>query len=112
MRFVGIFSFYYFCHFNFLLLIILCSFQEVQQSNVELLRRLSEVELKVVQSNDQILKRIADLEIKIQSNPMEDRLKDVEERMKTNEELMERLQNLERKVDKMLAVNEEPMKVF
>jgi predicted NACHT family NTPase len=76
------------------------------------LRRLSEVELKVVQSNDQILKRIADLEIKIQSNPMEDRLKDVEERMKTNEELMERLQNLERKVDKMLAVNEEPMKVF
>lgn len=41
---------------------------------------------------------------------MEDRLKDVEERIKTNEELMEHLQNLERKIDKMLVVNEGAMK--
>lgn len=71
---------------------------------------MSKVELKVVQSNDLILKRIEDLESKIQSNPMEDRLKDVEERIKTNEELMEHLQNLERKIDKMLVVNEGAMK--
>ncbi|CAA2974931.1 Hypothetical predicted protein [Olea europaea subsp. europaea] len=86
--------------------------EQVQQSNEKVLRRLSEVELKFVQSNDVILKRISDLERRMQSNPIENRLKDVEERIKTNEEVMERLQILECRVEKMLAGNEGQMKVF
>ncbi|CAA3006120.1 Hypothetical predicted protein [Olea europaea subsp. europaea] len=46
----------------------------------------------------------------MQSNPIENRLKDVEERIKTNEEMIERLQILECKVEKMLTGNEEQMK--
>ncbi|CAA2976311.1 Hypothetical predicted protein [Olea europaea subsp. europaea] len=46
----------------------------------------------------------------MQSNPIENRLKDVEERIKINEEVMERLQILECKVEKMLAGNEGEMK--
>ncbi|CAA3001191.1 Hypothetical predicted protein [Olea europaea subsp. europaea] len=46
----------------------------------------------------------------MQSNPIENRIKDVEERIKTNEEVMERLQILECKVEKMLASNEGQMK--
>ncbi|CAA2996203.1 Hypothetical predicted protein [Olea europaea subsp. europaea] len=53
---------------------------------------------------------VEDLERRIQSNPIENRLKDVEERIKTNEEVMERLQILECKVEKMLAGNEGQMK--
>ncbi|CAA3010346.1 Hypothetical predicted protein [Olea europaea subsp. europaea] len=64
---------------------------------------------------------IEDLEVRIQSSPIENRLKDVEERVKTNEEVMERLQILERKdgveslpdeTDQVLASNEEEMKIF
>ncbi|CAA3031315.1 Hypothetical predicted protein [Olea europaea subsp. europaea] len=46
----------------------------------------------------------------MQSNPIGNRIKDVEERIKTNEEVMERLQILECKVEKMLAGNEGQMK--
>ncbi|CAA3003763.1 Hypothetical predicted protein [Olea europaea subsp. europaea] len=53
---------------------------------------------------------VEDLETRIQSNTIENRLKDVEERIKTNEEVMERLQILELKVEKMLAGNEGQMK--
>ncbi|CAA2986570.1 Hypothetical predicted protein [Olea europaea subsp. europaea] len=84
--------------------------EQVQQSNEKVLRQLSEVELKFVQSNDVILKRISDLERRMQSNPIENRLKDIEERIKTNEEVMERLQILECRVEKMLAGNEGQMK--
>ncbi|CAA2985237.1 Hypothetical predicted protein [Olea europaea subsp. europaea] len=84
--------------------------EEVQQSNEKLLKRLSKVELKFVQSNDLILRRISDLEVRIQSNPTENWLKDVEERVKTNEKVMEHLQILERKVKKMLAGDEGQMK--
>ncbi|CAA2935360.1 Hypothetical predicted protein [Olea europaea subsp. europaea] len=84
--------------------------EQVQESNEKVLRRLSEVELKFVQSNDVILKRISDLERRMQSNPIENLLKDVEERIKTNEEVMERLQILECRVEKMLAGNEGQMK--
>ncbi|CAA3007981.1 Hypothetical predicted protein [Olea europaea subsp. europaea] len=52
---------------------------------------------------------VEDLELRMQSNPIENRLKDVEERIKTNEEVMERLQILEFKVEKMLAGNEGQM---
>ncbi|CAA3012815.1 Hypothetical predicted protein [Olea europaea subsp. europaea] len=53
---------------------------------------------------------VLDLEVRIQSNPIENRLKDVEKMAKTNEEVMERLQILERKVENMLTGNEEQMK--
>ncbi|CAA2957437.1 Hypothetical predicted protein [Olea europaea subsp. europaea] len=46
----------------------------------------------------------------MQSNPIENWLKDVEERVKTNEEVIERLQILECKVEKMLVDNEEQIK--
>ncbi|CAA2980126.1 Hypothetical predicted protein [Olea europaea subsp. europaea] len=84
--------------------------EQVQQSNEKVLRRLSKVELKFVQSNDVILKRISDLERRMQSNLIENWLKDFEERIKTNEEVMEHLQILECKVEKMLAGNEGQMK--
>ncbi|CAA3009057.1 Hypothetical predicted protein [Olea europaea subsp. europaea] len=83
--------------------------EQVQQSNEKVLRRLSEVALKFVQSNDVILKRISDPERRMQSNSIVNRLRDVEERIKTNEEVMERLQILECKVEKMLAGNEGQM---
>ncbi|CAA2961370.1 Hypothetical predicted protein [Olea europaea subsp. europaea] len=74
------------------------------------------------QDDDNFEHPVVDLELRMQSNPIENRLKDVEERIKTNEEVMEslqileckvvmeRLQILECKVEKMLASNEGQMK--